>query len=141
MKMLPPAIALVPGRSVPMSDIQPWLARFKPVICSFTPQMHGVPDVQANVANLKALVALLTSKNIVSCIFLPSCSFSSILMEMFLLFACVYLSTVYTCLLNFDATVCLCIMDTACWRTRNQCNLFPHNSRSHWRHFPPYWAS
>jgi hypothetical protein len=47
-----------------------WLARFKPIICTFGPQTHGVLDVQANAANLKTLVSLLNSKNCVSSGFL-----------------------------------------------------------------------
>jgi hypothetical protein len=53
-----------------MSDLRVWLARFKPIICTFAPQTHGVPDVHANAANLKTLVSLLNSKNCVSSGFL-----------------------------------------------------------------------
>lgn len=59
----PQAMSLAPIRSVPMPDLRLWLARFKPIMCTFAPQMHGVQDVQANAANLKTLVGLLASKN------------------------------------------------------------------------------
>jgi mediator of RNA polymerase II transcription subunit 25 len=74
----PQAMSLAPIRSVSMSDLRLWLARFKPIMCTFMPQTDGTSDAQVNVTNLKMLVNLLATKSYVSSFLtLPSIVISS----------------------------------------------------------------
>jgi hypothetical protein len=59
-------MSLAPIRSVPMPEMKQWVDHFKPIMCTFTPRIQGVVDVQANASNLKTLVGLLASKGLVS---------------------------------------------------------------------------
>ncbi|GLB37118.1 hypothetical protein LshimejAT787_0401690 [Lyophyllum shimeji] len=61
----PAAMALMPARepAVPLQDLQTWIKRTHPVLCTFAPQMHNIPDPAANEANFKNLATLLMTRN------------------------------------------------------------------------------
>jgi len=68
----PATLALSPTRefSVSMTDLQAWMKRHKPVLCTFQAQPRA-PDTKANEGHYRSLVQLLTVKNIVGlCSFL-----------------------------------------------------------------------
>ncbi|KAG6845413.1 hypothetical protein H0H87_009760 [Tephrocybe sp. NHM501043] len=60
----PSAMPLQPAskQAVPLADLQAWIQQHRPVLCTFSPQTHGIPDPAGNEANFKALTLLLIQR-------------------------------------------------------------------------------
>jgi len=58
-------MTLMPARepAVPLQDLQSWIKRHHPVLCTFAPQMHNILDPAGNEANFKNLATLLLTRN------------------------------------------------------------------------------
>ncbi|KAF8070194.1 hypothetical protein FPV67DRAFT_1486597 [Lyophyllum atratum] len=62
----PASMSLVPARepSVPLPDLQAWIKRQGPALCTFAPQKHSnIADPQGNETNYKNLATLLLNRN------------------------------------------------------------------------------
>jgi hypothetical protein len=72
----PTTLSLVPSRepAVPLQDLQSWVKRYKPVLCTIQPHAQNI-DVKTNENHYRSLVQLLTTKNLVRSIFKSTLSF------------------------------------------------------------------